>query len=412
MNGNVFFTSEPLTTERLAWLVELLKYYTTRLFPESLHRHPRTPTPPFTFFLLGDASNDLIGRHHLPFWEILFRLPCFRCVFEPKDLHLRKISIEPFKMRYTDQIVPVAPGSDPLGQSTWDLLIEAISTGPGSSSIGFLQMHSPYMFESASYVVDLFRAAVRKRISPEFYGYLDGIHAMHRDQRPLHHENIGESLSNVYKVALSRDLSPTYLLCKESAASRGYNTFTGDGGKVVSASLIPHARIKSLENIISRFCMSHRVLSHTSFFVEVVAHRKIPSIARSTECKTPSMVILATHSPYGSEYTKGALSLAVGCAHQGIPTRVVFIEDGVYTPTGLQSPTGMWADIDMHTLVGETSRMDTLEYFVYTPSSQARGIAGNIPLKGVLPINATEFSQVLLVPPSGFEVDHQRVLVF
>ncbi|OPX69587.1 MAG: DsrE/DsrF-like family protein [Methanoregulaceae archaeon PtaB.Bin009] len=412
MDGNIFFTSEPLTAERLSWLVELLKYYTTRLFPESLHHHPRTPTPPFTFFLLGDACNILIGREHQRSLEIFFRLPCFRCIFDQGDLHVRRISIEPFRIRYPGQVIPIAPGDNLPGRSIWDCLMNTMGKTPGPPSIGFLQMRSPYMFQSSSCVVDLFRAAARTGISPEFYGYLDGVHAMHRDQRPPHHVNIGEALSDIYRVAFTKGLFPRYLICQESAASRGYCTFSGDNGRVVSASLIPQARIKSLDHIVSRFCMSHRIFSHTSFFVDVVVQRKIPSVKFSAERKKPSLVILASHSPYGTEFTKGAISLAVACAHQNIPTRIVFIEDGVYTLTGSESPAGMWADMDMHALIEATSRMDTLEYYVYTPSSQARGIAINPSIKGVCPVNPTEFSQVLLTPPAGLEVDHQRVLVF
>jgi len=412
MNGNVFFTLESLTTERLSWLVELLKYYSTRLYPDSLHHHPRTLTPPFTFFLLGDACYSLIRRQHVHFWEILFRLPCFQCIFEPMDLCMRRISIEPFRMRFPDQIIPVAPGDDTSGRSLWDCLLDVPGTPPGTSSIGFLLMHSPYMYHSASGVVDLFRTAVRRGISPELYGYLDGVHAMHRDQRPINCENIGKSLLYVYNSAVKAGLSPLYLLCPESAACRGYSTFTGENGKVISASLIPHARIRSLHHIASRFTRGHRILSHTSFSLDVVAHRRIPRIGVFPKGKKPSLVILATHSPYGTEFTKGAITLAVACAHQDIFTRVVFIEDGIYTLTGQHSPEGMWQGCDLQSIIETTSRIDNLEYFAYTPSSQARGIAGYALMKGVCPVSPAEFSQVLLLPPAGLEVDHQRVLVF
>lgn len=412
MNGNVFFTSESLTTERLSWLVELLKFYSTRLYPESFHHHPRTPTPLFTFFLLSDACYSFIDRRHLQFWEILFRLPCFQCIFEPKDLHMRRISIEPFRVRYPDQIIPSNPGKDTIGRSIWDCLLDLEGTRTELSSIGFLHMHSPYMYHADSCVIDLFRTALRRGISPEFYGYLDGVHTMHRDQKPIHHENIGESLLEVYTSAVKSGLSPLYLLCPESAASRGYSTYTGEKGKVVSVSLIPHAGIRSLDQIVSRFTRSHPILSHTSFSIDVVTHRKIPRVGPPLQDKKPSLVILATHSPYGTEFTKGAITFAVACAHQGIATRVVFIEEGVYTLTGQDSPAGMLPDCDLQSIIEITSRMDNLEYFVYTPSSQERGIAGNALMKGVCPIPPHKLGQVLLLPPPGVDVDQQRVLVF
>lgn len=412
MNGNIFFTSESLTTERLSWLVELLKFYNTRLFPESFHHHPRTPTPPFTFFLCGDACYSLIDRQYHHLWEILFKLPCFRCCFDPRDLRIRRISIEPFRVRYPDQIIPVTTAEDLSGCSFWDTLLTPSAPYTTPDSIGFLHVLSPYMHHSTSCIPDLFRTAVRRGISPELYAYLDGIHAMHRDQKPISHENVGESLSDIYTSAVKAGLSPMYLLCSESAGSRGYNTYTGENGKVVSASLIRNASIKSLDHIVSRFTRTNPILSHTAFLIEVVTHRKIPRIGHPSQSKKSSLVILATHSPYGTELTKGALALAVACAHQEIATRVVFIEDGVYTLTGQEAPAGMVPGCDMQSIIETTSRMSNLEYFVYTPSSQTRGLAGNALMKGVCAIKPAEFGQVLLTSPAGVDVDQQRILVF
>lgn len=325
---------------------------------------------------------------------------------------MRRISIEPFRVRYPDQIIPFDPGKGTIGRSIWDCLLDLKSTPTRPSSIGFLHMHSPYMYHSDSGVVDLFRTAVRRGISPEFYGYLDGVHTMHRDQKPLHHENIGESLLDVYSSAVKNGLSPMYLLCPESAGSRGYSTYTGENGKVVSASLIPHARIRSLDQIVSRFTRCHPILTHTAFSMGVVTHRKTPWIGPPPQERKPSLVILATHSPYGTEFTKGAITFAVACAHQEIPTRVVFIEEGVYALTGQDSPAGMLPGCDLQSIIETTSRMDNLEYFAYTPSSQERGIAGNALMKGVCPIHPNKLGQVILLPPPGVDVDQQRVLAF
>ena len=46
-----------------------------------------------------------------------------------------------------------------------------------------------------------------------------------------------------------------------------------------------------------------------------------------------SVVILITHSPYTTEHTYGGIALAAACAHQGIPTRVVFLEEGILALT-------------------------------------------------------------------------------
>lgn len=407
VKGNAFLTSERLTAERLQWLIELLKYYSTRLYPESFHHNPRTPTPPFTFFLLGDACYSLIDRQHHHLWEILFRLPCFRCGFDPMDLRLRKISIEPFRVRYPDQIVPSTPGN-----TFQDTLLDTPFPLTPPASLGFLLLHTPYMYRTAARMIDLFQAAVRRGISPEFYGYLDGVHAAHCDQQPQYQESIGKSLSDLYDSATRSGLSPLYLACDESASSRGYSTFRGDKGRVVSASLIPHVRIKELDEIADRFCRRHRILSHTSFTIGVVTHRRIPRIGSMPQEDIPPLVILVTHGPYGTEFTKGALNLAAACAHREIPTRVVFIEEGIYSLTGQHSPTGMLPDCDLQSLIGLTKRLDNLEYYAHIPSMQVRGISGDALTKNVCAVTHAELSQVLLLPPAGLDVEHQRVLVF
>ena len=51
-------------------------------------------------------------------------------------------------------------------------------------------------------------------------------------------------------------------------------------------------------------------------------------------CSAPPLTILITKAPYGTEHAFGALSFAVASAYQGIPTKVIFIEEGVYALTG------------------------------------------------------------------------------
>jgi tRNA 2-thiouridine synthesizing protein C len=412
MNGSLFFTSERLTTERLSWLVELMKYYSTRIYPESLHRSPRTRTPPFSFFLLGDAGYSVLDHQHRHFWENMFKLPSFRCVFDSRELHLRGISLEPLIMRFPDQIICSLPEDDRSGFPFWNLLLDTARDSSGSPAIGFLFLTSPCPFQSSSYVLDLFRTAVGSGIAPEFYGYLDGVHAMHRDQAPVDRENIAGLFVDIHKIAAKKGLIAMNLICSQSATSRGYRTFIGENGKIVSNCINPPGKIASLNHIVTRFLKSHPILSHTSFSIEIVPQRKYPSVTTSLTRTPPSVVILATHSPYGTEYTKGAITLGVACAHQGIVTRIVFIEDGIYTLTGQHAQQGKYPPYDLQAVIQKTAHLDNLEYYVYAPSMKSRGLLVSPVLKSVCPISPSELAQIVLQPPANIEAGIQRVFVF
>ena len=43
----------------------------------------------------------------------------------------------------------------------------------------------------------------------------------------------------------------------------------------------------------------------------------------------PAVIVLITHSPYSTGHAYGGIALAVACAHQGIRTQVIFLEDGI-----------------------------------------------------------------------------------
>ncbi|MCC7565873.1 MAG: hypothetical protein KO206_06335 [Methanomicrobiaceae archaeon] len=411
MKGNIFFTSEGLTTERLLWLDELVKFYSTKVHPESLHLKPRIRTPPFTFFLLGDACYGFIDRQHRYYWENMFKSPSFRCVFDSHELHLRGIQVEPLKVRFPDQIVTSKMGDRP-DKPVWDLLIDALRDRSRSTAIGFLLLQSPYTYQSCSNVLDLLRTAVARGISPEIYGYLDGVHAMHSGQAPMNHANIGESLTEINKISLKKGLSPKNLICSQSATSRGYSTFIGEDGKIISNCLIPPGRITNLDQIVFRFCKNHHIFSHSSFSITFPHKKIIPKLNSSSFRDPPPLVILPTRSPYGTEFSMGAITLAAACAHRGIFTRVIFIEDGVHALSGQHVQEGEYPRFDIQAVIQSTSNLENLEYYCYSPSLSTRGLSIHPGLTRVHKIGTSEFAQILLQPPGHIESGHQRVLLF
>ncbi len=411
MKGNMFFTMDDLTPERLSWLAELLKFYCARLHPESLQHHPILPTPPFSFFVSGDAAYSIIDRQCAPFWEILFRLPPFHCVFDMTALRIRGISVEPVRMKNPDQVMTRESVSEGQRGEFWNLVLDHLCQDL-KESIGVLAHVSPYMHPSSGALPRLLSIAVENNISPEFYGYLDGVHCAHRDQRTMEEDSVGELLHEVHSAAARKKLSPRFLACERSATKRGYSTFSDGKGRVVSSCTIPPFRIRPLDEIAARFRKNNQILSSSSFSIGVPPAAGIPHVETRNRDHTPPLVVIASRSPYGTEITRGAIEFALACAHQGIVTRVVFIEDGVFTVSGRQDVTEGGPLLNLQETIEMTSDVGTLEYYVLIPSLKLRGVAAASQMGGVFPINAAELARLVLQAPPDTNSDLQRVLLF
>jgi tRNA 2-thiouridine synthesizing protein C len=411
MKGNIFFTTDKLTPERLSWLAELLKFYCARLHPESLQHHPLTPTPPFSFFISGDAAYSIVDRQCAQFWEILFRLPPLRCVFDMTALRLRGISAEPVRMKNPDQVLTRESVTDGQPGAFWYSVLEGLCQDT-PDSIGVLAHASPYTHRSSGILPRLLFAAVEKNISPEFYGYLDGVHCAHRDQRTTEEEPVGEVLNEIYSAAARKGLAPQFLACDRSATQRGYSTFSNGKGRIISSCTIPPFKIRPLDEIAARFRKKNQIISCSSFSIQVPHAARIPHVDIQRQNHSPPLVVLASCSPYGTEVTPGAIALALSCAHQGIFTRVVFIEDGVYTVTGRHGTIEGGPLLNLQETIEMTSDAGVVEYYALIPSMKLRGGVAGSTTNGVFPINAAELARLLLSPPPDSDSDMQRVFLF
>jgi tRNA 2-thiouridine synthesizing protein C len=403
-NENIFYTTENLTVERFSWITELLKLYFTRHYPESLHHNPKTPINSFSIFLSGDACYSLIDRRCAHLWEILFKLPYIRFFFDTQELMMRGISIEPFERRNPDHIIS--------RESFSDILLNAAVRNSRDSTFGFFQVQSPYMHASPFTMVRLLNAAIEKDISPELYGYMDGVYTMHDGQRPTMSENYGDSLIQLSADAAGKGLSPLFLMCSQSAASRGYSRYTTEKGKIISSCTIPPAKIRDLSHIIERFLKDHLILSHSALSIPVHRNPGIPEIKSPGNSDPPPLIILVTRSPYGNEMAFGALTFAVACAHQGIHTRVVFIEDGIYTLFGNHTLSESDPVLNIQSVIKVTSGSHNLEYYAYLPSINERGLSAGAAMQGVQPIDALMLSQIFFQLPGGVSAGRQRAILF
>lgn len=412
VSPHAFILGDPLPAERLSWLAGCLKYSYLVQYPEALRHSVQQESPIFILFLTGDALYSLHDRELLNTWDIVLSLPGVWLVCDREELDIRGLSLRALKMKYPDQIFDQNGRSKSYPRSFWRELIRVFRKhAPTAMSLGYLQVSSPYMNRSSECSVNCLHAAAEEHLSPELYAFLDGVHAMHINQRPPVSMNIGEGLVELETICKKKGLRFLLLADAASAASRGYATWQGEGKKIVSGCTIHPAKIQELDAIARRMEEAHVVLGSSAASIAFPGDEDLASPAKQKERSPPPVVILASHTPYQEEYTLGGLSLATACARNDIPTRLVFIEDGVYSLVEPLDDQPEVTALSIHSLVQSVKAESNLEIYAYKPSLTQRGIAKSRGLRGVLEIGTNELGKILLTRPGHVRANTQRVFI-
>ncbi len=247
-----------------------------------------------------------------------------------------------------------------------------------SDSIGWFQIESPYMHRSAWHGLKFLFSALESRFSVELYAYLDGIHMGHTGQSPIESENIGQGLEDLYDLAGKRGLTCQILACNRCATARGYSTWDDGKGVVVSTCAIKPFRIRDLNAMVDRFEHSHIILSDNTGSIQFPGKGSASTYDRSEQnSNSPPVTILITKSPYSTEHAYGAIAFAVACAHQGILTRVVFLEDGIYALKGDPKVCPDSVGFNIQDFINAAAGNENLHLFALSPSFQKRGVTKN-----------------------------------
>jgi tRNA 2-thiouridine synthesizing protein C len=415
MSTHFFLLSSPLSIERLSWIEESLKFFFVQLYPETLMHRPQAGSPVFSFLLTGDALYSLEEPEAQQVWEVILALTSVRIICNRQDLDFRGISVERLRMKYPDQVVDqngLDAGNQP---SFWKDVISLVRQNHPSlpDSFGWLQTRSPYMHRSAWNAVQCLSSGLEARLSPEFYAYLDGVHTGHATQSPTEAENVGRGLEELHDRASKLGLPSYFLACNRCATARGYSTWDDGQGVVVSTCTIKPFRIRDLNAMIDRFEHSHIILADNAGSIQFPKKGPAVSFDRAEKSSTaPPVTILVTRSPYSTEHAFGAVSLAVACAHQGILTRVIFMEDGVYSVAGSHRTPKESVPFNIQDVINAVAGSENLHFFVLVPSLQKRGLSKNKDLNAVLDIGFPGLGKILFYPPGNVQAEHQRVLVF
>ena len=371
--------------------------------------------PVFTFLVTGDALYSLEAPEAQQVWSVILSLTAVRIVCDRHELELRGISVERLKMKYPDQVIDqngLAADNQP---SFWKDVTGLIRQNrpPLPDSIGWLQTESPYMHLSAWYGLRCLSAGLEARLSPELYAYLDGIHMGHTGQSPTESENIGRGLEELHDRATKQGLLSQFIACNRCATARGYSTWDDGEGTVISTCALKPFHIRDMNAMVDRFEHPHVILADNAGSIQFPKKGPAVSFDRAEKSSTaPPVTILVTRTPYSTEHAFGAISFAVACAHQGLLTRVIFMEDGVYSVAGSHRTPTESVPFNIQDVINAVAGSENLHLFVLIPSLQKRGLSKNKNLNAVLDIGFPGLGKILFYPPGNVVAEHQRVLVF
>jgi len=415
MPSHFFLLSGKLSIERLSSIEECIKFFFVTLYPETLMHRPTAGSPVFSFLVTGDALYSLEEPEAQQVWSVILSLTAVRIICDRHELELRGISIGQLKMKYPDQVIDqngLAADNQP---SFWKDVVGLVRQNRPSlpDSLGWLQAESPYMHLSARYGLQCLSAGLEARLSPDLYAYLDAIHMGHTGQSPTESENIGRGLEELHDRATKQGLTSQFIACNRCATARGYSTWDDGEGTVISTCTLKPFHIRDMNTMVDRFKSPHIILAVNAGSIQFPKKGAVVSFDRAEKSSTaPPVTILITRSPYSTEHAFGALSFAVACAHQGILTRVIFMEDGVYSVGGSHRIRPESVPFNIQDVINTVAGSENLHLFVLVPSLQKRGLSKNKNLNAVLDIGFPGLGKILFYPPGNVVAEHQRVLVF
>jgi len=111
-------------------------------------------------------------------------------------------------------------------------------------------------------------------------------------------------------------------------------------------------------------------------------------------------------------YAAGAIALAVACAHAGILTRVIFMEEGIYALTGNHRTCENTQEMSIHELINMVAGSENLHFFAFMPSFQKRAIQKDKSLNAVFDIGYPGLGKIFFYPPGNVQAEHQRMFIF
>ncbi len=292
--------------------------------------------------------------------------------------------------------------------SFWKHLIESIhqSTLSNLKDFSFLQLEGPYMARSSVYATNFVRASLESGHKTYLFNYLDGIHLGHAYQSPSEFLNIGESLENLTGAEKQQGKNLQILACSRCATARGYfNSKTNEGRPGV----IEDFRMVNLNKIVDKLESNSVCLgANSGLFYATPDKLKGEGVSSQPVVEN---VLFVTRPPYDSEYAFGAISMGMASASHQIPTKVVFIEDGIYCAVGNHKVTAKDKIFNVQEAIEATGDMENLDYFVFSPSLEKRHAPKSEYLTECKPIEEKILADIMFNLQQDTPI-HRRIIFF
>jgi len=409
MTAYVLFFSTALSQERLSWIDLALKHS----FQDKGGGPAGAPAPakPDVFvYLTGDALYSLNDTESRLIWASILSLSTIRLVCNTDALEHRGLSLDPLTEYVPNRAdgQPAAEKKD--GASFWSALISStLGQCPETRrDIGWLLLSSPYMFPSAEEMIQCFTAALDRGCGVRLFAYLDGCHACHAGQITGDGKNIGEALEELATAAAEKHLSCSMMLHQHSASARGYQSWDDGMGVIGSSCLVRPAHIRDMGAMI-------RTGENIPVLLSENAGLEPCTVLQYNSHDEPDAIpvtILITRNPYSTDYAYGGIAFAAACAHYGIPSRVIFLEDGIHALTGEHHAAEGTEIITLPELISHLCNNENLHFFALVTSLHSRGVSKSGKLAVVKEIGPDELGTLLFQQHEGTSGSGQRILFF
>ncbi|MFX1312600.1 MAG: DsrE family protein [Promethearchaeota archaeon] len=334
------------------------------------------------FFLTGDAIFSLIDKRMEIYWKEMLNYSKITCFIDSDELKLHGFDLNKKNMKKVSKV------------NFWEKLITKSNSKNSDNIMGFLQFEGPYMSRNSVHVLKLLKVALLNSFNIHLYSYLDGVHLGHKNQKPSEFENIAKGLIELKNQASEKNLEFLMLACSRCGTARGYIKSQDQNGYYQSDDVLTSYFFCNLNKIIDKFEQNHNIFSKSSILVQGDPKENNKIITNQNNFKT-SLLIVISHSPYGSEWTFGGLSFAVACANHGIQTQVLFIENGIYCLFGTHNVSSDDKIFNIQEIINATGDMKNLEYFAFFPSIQQRGMIYNKEIEDLKIINGDNLGNII-----------------
>jgi tRNA 2-thiouridine synthesizing protein C len=391
MTFSTFLFCDPIPAERIRWIAAII----VALNDKSATEHPGS----VKVFLTGDALFSLVDARARPAWAMVSTLPSVQIIADGDELQLQGLR-DSVSSGFPQVMITGIGDQGPF----WEGLVTALKEEwVGLKNAAFLLCNSPYMSRVPVYMLRFLSRVEKAGLHPELYSYLDGVHTLHDGQRPSEFENIGRGVAALAGAAVQSGRDPWFAACSRCATARGYYQMNPGTGFCEPASCIQDITIRPLKEILARFSSNHPIVSHASGAM-------VPGAGRRGG--VPHLVVFITNPPYCTEWTFGGMSLALAAAMDGIPTRVIFIEEGVYALHGTHEVPKNDKVFNIQEMVAVTIDVNTLQYFVHAPSLEDRGIDISGAFYLVRKVTNEDLARILFPPDNDCTAPAIRMIFF